>query len=86
MDLPAQRLRDGFLNPIGYGSYSVSGNVWEQCADWFSRDFRVNGLRENLTGLATGRARAVACFLPPPLLQPILGRGRNQQYAEQLDR
>jgi formylglycine-generating enzyme required for sulfatase activity len=43
--------------PNGYGLYSVTGNAWEWCADWFSVDFHIDGPRENPTGPPTGQER-----------------------------
>lgn len=45
--------------PNGYGLYSVAGNVWEWCSDWFSRDFHVTGPRINPTGPADGVQRVM---------------------------
>jgi formylglycine-generating enzyme required for sulfatase activity len=33
--------------PNGFGLYSVAGNVWEWCLDWFSPDFHRIGTRVN---------------------------------------
>ncbi len=43
--------------PNGYGLYSVSGNTWEWCADWFSPDYHLTARRDNPTGPPTGTAR-----------------------------
>jgi formylglycine-generating enzyme required for sulfatase activity len=45
--------------PNGYGLYSVTGNTWEWCADWFSAEFHRTGPRENPTGPPEGTARVM---------------------------
>lgn len=45
--------------PNAYGLYSVTGNTWEWCADWFSVDFHRQGQRENPAGPATGETRVL---------------------------
>lgn len=45
--------------PNGYGLYSVTGNTWEWCADWFSTDFHVNGPRVSPYGPDQGTARVI---------------------------
>jgi sulfatase modifying factor 1 len=43
--------------PNGFGLYSVTGNTWEWCADWFDPTFHVDGTRMNPVGPPTGTAR-----------------------------
>jgi sulfatase modifying factor 1 len=45
--------------PNGYGLYSVTGNTWEWCADWFSPDFHRTASRDNPKGPETGTARVM---------------------------
>jgi formylglycine-generating enzyme required for sulfatase activity len=45
--------------PNGYGLYHTTGNVWEWCSDWFSRDFHLTGPRRNPKGPAAGSARVM---------------------------
>ncbi len=45
--------------PNGFGLYSVSGNTWEWCADWFHPAYHLAGARTNPTGPAQGRARVM---------------------------
>lgn len=58
---------DGYLGtcpvdafpPNGYGLYSVAGNVWEWCADWFSPTYHLDGPRYNPKGPPTGTTKVM---------------------------
>ncbi|MGC2299448.1 MAG: formylglycine-generating enzyme family protein [Acidobacteriaceae bacterium] len=43
----------------GYGLYSVVGNTWEWCADWFSADFHLSASRDNPVGPGEGSSRVM---------------------------
>jgi len=43
--------------PNGYGFYTITGNVWEWCGDWFDPAFHIYGTRYNPAGPAEGTAR-----------------------------
>jgi formylglycine-generating enzyme required for sulfatase activity len=45
--------------PNAYGLYSLSGNTWEWCADWFHPTYHLVGARTNPTGPAAGGARVM---------------------------
>lgn len=45
--------------PNGYGLYSMTGNTWEFCSDWFSPAFHVDGPRINPQGPADGEAKVM---------------------------
>ena len=49
---------DSFL-PNGFGRYSVSGNVWEWCSDWFHTGFHGHGPRADPTGPPLGQAKVI---------------------------
>ncbi|HEV2577644.1 MAG TPA: formylglycine-generating enzyme family protein [Acidobacteriaceae bacterium] len=45
--------------PNGFGLYSVTGNTWEWCADWFDPTFHRTGPRSNPQGPPAGVARVM---------------------------
>jgi formylglycine-generating enzyme len=45
--------------PNGFGLYSITGNTWEWCADWFSTDFHRDGPRNDPKGPDTGTNRVI---------------------------
>jgi formylglycine-generating enzyme required for sulfatase activity len=40
--------------PNGYGLYTITGNAWEWCQDWFSPDWHVRATRVNPVGPPSG--------------------------------
>jgi formylglycine-generating enzyme required for sulfatase activity len=49
----------GAFPPNGYGLYSITGNVWEWCSDWFHPSYHVTATRVNPVGPASGGARVM---------------------------
>ena len=45
--------------PNGFGVYSITGNAWEWCADWFSADFHRSAPRNDPQGPPDGSARVM---------------------------
>jgi sulfatase modifying factor 1 len=45
--------------PNGYGLFTITGNAWEWCADWFHPDFHRTATLSNPTGPTTGTARLI---------------------------
>jgi len=43
----------------GFGLYSITGNTWEWCADWFSPDYHRFATRLNPVGPAEGQTRSM---------------------------
>jgi sulfatase modifying factor 1 len=45
--------------PNGYGLYSVTGNVWEWCADWFDTAFPARPTQRDPAGPPQGQAKVM---------------------------
>ena len=45
--------------PNGYGLYTITGNAWEWCADWFDAAFHRTASRVNPKGPAKGAAKVM---------------------------
>jgi formylglycine-generating enzyme required for sulfatase activity len=45
--------------PNGYGLYTITGNVWEWCADWFDAAFHRTATRVNPAGPQAGSAKVM---------------------------
>ena len=60
-------LEDGYLGtapvksfkPNDFGLYNMSGNIWEWCNDWFSKDFHKTGPRKNPAGPQKGESKVM---------------------------
>jgi sulfatase modifying factor 1 len=47
------------FEPNGYGLYTVTGNTWEWCADWFDPVYHVVASRSNPVGPLAGSAKVI---------------------------
>jgi sulfatase modifying factor 1 len=45
--------------PNGYGLFSMTGNTWEWCADWFDVEFHKTGSRKNPVGPPSGSGKVL---------------------------
>jgi len=45
--------------PNAYGLFSITGNAWEWCADWFHSSYHTNATRTNPLGPRQGEAKVI---------------------------
>jgi len=49
----------GAFPPNGYGIYTITGNAWEWCHDWFHPTFHLTGTRTNPAGPLNGSVKVM---------------------------
>ena len=47
------------FEPNGYGLYTITGNAWEWCADWFDARYHITASRANPVGPPVGKAKVM---------------------------
>lgn len=47
------------FRPNGYGLYTITGNAWEWCHDWFHPTFHITATRRNPQGPPAGTAKVM---------------------------
>jgi formylglycine-generating enzyme required for sulfatase activity len=47
------------FEPNGYGLYTITGNAWEWCADWFDPGYHITASRLNPVGPPAGKAKVM---------------------------
>jgi formylglycine-generating enzyme required for sulfatase activity len=67
-DFPTQNTaEDGYAGtapidafaPNGFGFYTITGNTWEWCSDWFSPDYHLLATRSNPVGPSGGQTKSM---------------------------
>jgi formylglycine-generating enzyme required for sulfatase activity len=47
------------FEPNGYGLYTITGNAWEWCSDWFDAGYHITASRFNPVGPPNGKAKVM---------------------------
>lgn len=47
------------FDPNGYGLFTITGNAWEWCGDWFHHNYHATSTRSNPVGPIEGTARVL---------------------------